>query len=400
MTIASVVDEVATPAAPVLLEPVAKLAATGPISDAKIVVVDDEPVNIKVVSRLLKIEGYVQFVTTTDAREALPLIFAESPDLVLLDLMMPHVSGLDILAEMRQDEANRFTPVVILTASTDHETRVEALRSGANDFLNKPIDPSELAPRVGNLIALKRHQDRLQNYSRELEAAVRQRTSELEASRRDILHCLARAAEFRDDDTGHHVLRVGRYARLIAEGLGLDCEFVELIEQAAQLHDVGKIGVSDDILKKPGRLTVEEFELMQTHAGRGKRVLQRMSPQDEVALRHHANIGAKMLGAAHSPVLDMATRIALTHHEWWNGAGYPLGLKGEDIPLEGRITAVADVFDALSTRRCYKDAIPIDECFGMMKAESGTHFDPRVVQAFFSKRSEIVEVQMRYADDC
>ena len=165
------------------------------------------------------------------------------------------------------------------------------------------------------------------------------------------------------------------------------------------LHDVGKIGIADNILRKPGRLTVEEFELMQKHAGLGKRVLQRMSPQEEMALRHHADIGARVLAAAHSPVLDMATRIALTHHEWWDGMGYPLGLKGEDIPLEGRITAVADVFDALSTKRCYKEAFPIDKCFSIMQQESGTHFDPSVLEAFFSRRSEVVEVQMRYAND-
>lgn len=370
-----------------------------PVPDAKIVVIDDEPVNIKVVSRLLRIEGYQQFVSTTDSREALDLIRAESPDMVLLDLMMPHVSGIDILTAMRDDERLRHTPIVILTASTDQETRVKALRGGANDFLNKPIDPSELAPRVGNLLALKRHQDQLENYSSELEAAVRLRTAELESSRRDLLHCLARAAEFRDDDTGHHILRVGRYARLAAEGLGLDQSYVDCIEQAAQLHDVGKIGVPDDILKKPGRLTEEEFELMQKHAGLGKRVLQRLSPREERVLRHHADIGAKLLGVAHSPVLEMATRIALTHHEWWDGRGYPLGLLGEDIPLEGRITAVADVFDALSTTRCYKEAFPIDKCFRMMSEERGTHFDPRVLDAFFSRRSDIVEVQMRYADD-
>lgn len=369
------------------------------VRDAKIVVVDDEPVNVKVVIRLLRIEGYTQFVSTSDSRQALELIRQDQPDVVLLDLMMPHVSGLEILAELRRDTATRHTPVIILTASTDQQMRVEALRGGANDFLNKPIEPSELAPRVGNLVALKQHQDRLRDHSEELESAVRQRTAELEASRRDILHSLARAAEFRDDDTGHHVLRVGRYARLVAEAMNLDPIFIECIEQAAQLHDVGKIGVPDDVLKKPGRLTEEEFELMQKHAGLGKRVLQRLSPQDEMTLRHHADIGGKVLGAAKSPMLEMATRIALTHHEWWDGTGYPLGLKGEDIPLEGRITAVADVFDALSTKRCYKEAFPIDKCFEIMRSESGTHFEPRVLEAFFSKRSDLVEVQMRYADE-
>jgi putative two-component system response regulator len=367
--------------------------------DAKIAVVDDEPTNVKVVTRLLRLEGYSEFITTCDAREAVELVRSESPDAVLLDLMMPHISGLEILRELRHHAATRLTPVLILTASTDRETRIEALRGGANDFLNKPIDPSELAPRVGNLLTLKKHQDRLQNYSHELEAAVKRRTAELEASRRDILHCLARAAEYRDDDTGHHVIRVGRYARLVAMGLGMDDKYVDYIDQAAQLHDVGKIGVADDILRKPGRLTDSEFELMRKHSGFGKRVLQRLSPQEEVALRHHADIGAKVLGIGCSPVLDMAMRIALTHHEWWDGSGYPLGLQGEDIPFEGRITAVADVFDALSTKRCYKEAFPIDKCFAIMSDERGTHFDPAVLDAFMERRRDIIEVQMQYADE-
>lgn len=179
----------------------------------------------------------------------------------------------------------------------------------------------------------------------------------------------------------------------------MDEEYVDRIEQAAQLHDVGKIGVADDILRKPGRLTEAEFELMRKHSGFGKRVLQLMSPQEELALRHHADIGAKVLAIGSSPVLDMATRIALTHHEWWDGSGYPLHLKGEDIPLEGRITAVADVFDALSTKRCYKEAFPIDICFSIMSSERATHFDPTVLDAFTRKRRELVEVQMQYADE-
>ena len=368
-------------------------------SRAKIAVIDDEPTNIKVLCRLLSLAGYREFVSTTDAREGVELVGRESPDLVLLDLMMPHVSGLDILQKLRAGRATSRIPIVILTASTDHPTKIEALSLGANDFLNKPIDPSELAPRIQNLLSLKLHQDRLKDYSGELEQAVRERTAELEASRRDVIHCLARAAEYRDDDAGHHVLRVGKYARLIAEALGKDRVYLETIEQAAQLHDVGKIGVPDDVLKKPGKLTESEFELIQRHCGFGKRILQRMSPDEELAMRRHADVGAQILQTARSPILDMATRIALTHHEWWDGSGYPLGLKGEDIPLEGRITAVADVFDALSTKRCYKEALPIEKCSQIMEEGRETHFDPRVLDAFISKRPEIVKVQLRYADE-
>ncbi len=365
----------------------------------KIAIIDDEPVNIKVVRRLLNLEGYMNFVATENSREGVDLVRQEAPDLLLLDLMMPHVSGLQILHEVRSCEKCWTIPVVILTASTDREARLEALRSGANDFLNKPIDPSELVPRVGNLLTLKKYQDQLHQQSQRLEDAVRQRTAELEASRRDILHCLARAAEYRDDDTGHHVVRVGRYAGLIAQSLGYDAEYVDRLEQAAQLHDVGKIGIPDEILRKPDKLTEAEFELIQKHSGFGKRVLQRLSPQEETALRHHAHIGARVLEIGSSPIIDMATRIALAHHEWWDGGGYPLGLKGEDIPLEARITAVADVFDALSTKRCYKEAYSFDKCITIMEGEKGTHFDPRLLDAFIAQRRQIIEIQMQYANE-
>jgi putative two-component system response regulator len=362
-------------------------------------VVDDEATNVKVVCRLLKLEDYSNFLTTTDAREAVQMARAELPDLILLDLNMPHVSGLEILSELQAHEATRFIPVVILTASTDHDTRVDALGRGANDFLNKPIDPSELAPRVRNVLTLKYHQDKLRNYSRDLEAAVRERTAQLEASRQDVTHCLARAAEYRDDDTGQHVLRVGKYARLVAEALGVAGEELDTLEQAAQLHDVGKIGIPDAVLIKPGKFTEQEMQLMQKHCGYGKRILQCWTSEEEQIFKNHANIGAKILEVGNSPILEVAVRIALTHHEWWDGTGYPLGLQGEDIPWQGRVTAVADVFDALSTKRCYKEAFPLEKCFQIMEEERDTHFDPTVLDAFFSRRGEIVAVQLRFADE-
>lgn len=374
-------------------------AAPVGIQAARIMVVDDEATNVKVVCRLLKLDGYSNFLTTTDAREAVDMVRTEQPDLILLDLNMPHVSGLEILSELQADEATRFIPVVILSASTDHDTRVDALDRGAYEFLNKPIDPSELAPRVRNVLTLKSHQDQLRNYSRDLEEAVRERSAQLEASRQDVIHCLARAAEYRDDETGQHVLRVGKYARLVAEALGMAGEELDTLEQAAQLHDVGKIGIPDAVLLKPGKLTEQEFQLMQKHCGYGKHILQCWTSEEEQIFKSHANIGAKILELGHSPILAVAVRIALTHHEWWNGAGYPLGLQGEDIPLEGRVTAVADVFDALSTKRCYKEAFPLEKCFQIMEEERGTHFDPTVLDAFFKRRGEIVDVQLRYADE-
>jgi putative two-component system response regulator len=362
-------------------------------------IVDDEAMNIKILRRLLELEGFKNFVTTSDAPTAISLIRQEQPDIVLLDLMMPYVSGLDILTDVRNDESIAFIPIVILTAVTDRETRVRAVELGATDFLNKPVDASELVPRVRNVLVVKGYQDQLRSYNNNLEVAVRQRTAELENSRRDLIHCLARAAEYRDDDTGQHVLRVGRYTQLVARALDLPAELVETLEQAALLHDIGKIGIPDAVLLKPGKLTEDEFAMMQKHPGFGKRILTSYSTDEEKTLQRHAEVGAHILEVGSSKILDMARTIALTHHERWDGSGYPLGLKGTDIPLVGRIVAVADVFDALSSRRSYKKAFPLDECFQIMKESRGSHFDPEVLDAFLSVRDQVVQVQIQYADE-
>lgn len=361
----------------------------------KLMVVDDEPTNVKIVRRLLELEGFSQFVTTTDGRKAMTLIRDERPDCVLLDLMMPFVTGLDVLDELRHDPATAHIPAIILTAVTDHKVRCEALQRGATDFLNKPVDPAELAPRVVNVLTAKAYQDQLLRYSHDLEAAVRDRTRQLEQAYREIGLVLARAAEYRDNDTGLHVVRVGRYARLIGEELGVVGDAADLLERAAQLHDVGKIGIPDAILLKPGRLTDGEFELMKRHCTFGDRILQPYT-DDEQAANGDWREGAGGGGA--TPLLVLAHRIAMSHHEHWDGTGYPTGLQGEEIPLEGRITAVADVFDALSSKRCYKDSFPVDECFDTMAEKRGNHFDPQVLDAFLRRRDDVVDVLMRYAD--
>jgi len=212
------------------------------------------------------------------------------------------------------------------------------------------------------------------------------------------VHCLARAAEFRDDDTGQHIVRVGRYARIIGQQLGMSERALDVLEQAAKLHDIGKIGIPDAILLKPGKLTSEQFAEMQKHSNFGKQIFERMVDNEADQLRQHAELGSKILDAGNSPLLAMAMKIALTHHERWDGSGYPLGLAGQDIPLEGRITAVADVFDALSTKRPYKPSFPLDKCFSLMQAGRGSHFDPEILDAFIARRDEIVAVQIAYAD--
>jgi putative two-component system response regulator len=244
----------------------------------------------------------------------------------------------------------------------------------------------------------KHYQDRLAASKDELEEQVRVRTAELEASRAEMLHCLARAAEFRDDNTGQHVLRVGRYAGIIAGGLGFDKARVEMIELAAQLHDIGKIGVPDAVLHKPGKLDDAEYEIMQRHCATAISIMVPLSREESKLYQAHARFGGDLLNAQSSPLLDLAATIAQTHHERWDGSGYPLGLAGEDIPLPGRITAVADVYDALSSRRSYKKPFPREKCFGILEEGRGTHFDPKVLDAFFSRAEDIVRVQMQHMD--
>lgn len=368
------------------------------MSTSRIMVVDEEPVNIRVVRRYLQAAGFPNLVDCSVPSQAFDEIVRKRPDVLILDITMPEVSGLQILAQLRECESTRRLPVIVLTTSNDRDTRLKALNYGASDFLSRPVDPLELAPRIRNLIELSRYHSHLQNYNRELKAAVRLKTTELEVSRREVLMCLARAAEFRDDDTGQHVLRVGSFAAIIARGLNLPENYVNLIEQAAQLHDVGKIGIPDSILQKPGPLNEEERREIERHSGYGKKILQSLSRRDDWTVTAHSQIGGRILESSHSPLLQMAYRIALTHHERWDGTGYPIGLSGEDIPLEGRITAVADVFDALSTERPYKKAFPTDECFRILMDGRGSHFDPDVIDAFFRHRAEVVQVQMDLLD--
>jgi putative two-component system response regulator len=238
----------------------------------------------------------------------------------------------------------------------------------------------------------------LANYAETLESEVRKRTAEVVASRKEVIHCLARAAEYRDDNTGRHVARVGRYVGIIAEALGYSPAEVDDLELAAQLHDLGKIGIPDAILNAPGKLDPEMFAMMQRHAAFGKRILFPLGEPEAQNLRRHSDLGASLLQISSSPILTLAARIAQTHHERWDGSGYPLGLAGEDIPIEGRITAVADVFDALSSPRSYKAAFPREKCFAILREGSGTHFDPKILDAFFSKSDAIVRTQLEFMD--
>lgn len=362
------------------------------VHSATIAIVDDEPTTIALAKKYLRDDGFNSFITINQSVEAMNVIRREEPDLVLLDLRMPEVGGLQILEHMRADPNLSMTPVLVLTATRDKDAKVEALELGANDFLGKPLHPKELLARVHNTLLVKAHVDMLADYSTRLEHEVQLRTAELTASRREAVQCLARAAELRDDVTGRHVLRVGHYAAIIAKEMGFSEERIAWMEHAAQLHDVGKIGIPDAILHKPGKLTEDEFRIMQGHCVAGHSIIRdEVIPNDTVK---HRNVFDDWT----SPMMAVASLVAATHHERWDGSGYPRGLKGTDIPIEGRITAVADVFDALSTKRPYKAAIPLNECFRIVGDKRGTHFDPDVLDAFFRRRSEIVQVAQDYAD--
>ncbi len=367
------------------------------IKNATIMIVDDEPINIKVVRKYLQNAGYQSFVSTSESREAIDLMRIEQPDVVVLDVMMPHISGLEIVEAMRCDPLLQHIPVLILTAASDAQTRLKALELGATDFLGKPVESSELVARIRNMLIVKSHHDHLANYSAKLEHEVRLRTAELASSRQEVIHVLACAAEYRDQETGNHVIRVGRYAAIIAEQLGLDEERVELIEQAAVLHDVGKIGIPDAILLKPGKLDDEELRTMRKHCEFGMNILHGVPSNVNESVRFQAS-GRRFEPICESPVLQIAAIIAKTHHEKWDGSGYPVGLKGEAIPLEGRITAVADVFDALSSRRPYKPAMPLETCVEILKEGRGSHFDPTILDAFFARINDVIRVSVEYGD--
>jgi putative two-component system response regulator len=327
---------------------------------ARILVVDDQEQTVLLLRRILEQAGYTNVVTTTASADVVGLCAGTPPDLILLDLHMPTPDGFEVMEMLRPWTEGRWFPILVLTADMTSEARRHALSVGARDFVTKPIDATEVLLRIGNLLEARFLQRELRGESLTLEQRVDERTRELSLARLEILERLAVASEYRDDDSGEHSQRIGRSAALIAEALGQPEEVATLIRLAAPLHDIGKIGVPDNILLKPGKLTPEEFDVM----------------------KNHVNIGAFILSRSRSRILQMGERIAATHHEWWDGTGYAAGLKGEEIPIEGRIVAIADVFDALVSDRPYKAAWPIEEAVAEIVRAGGTQFDPSCVEAF------------------
>ncbi len=378
-------------------EPSSRPVVAPHFAEAKLLIADGHPAEVEAVLRHLRSAGYNRLVLA-DPGAVVERTLEESPDAVLLDLDGPQIGGLATLRKIRAERRIGHVPVLLLSAPSQREMMVRALDLGATDFVLKPVDFVQLLPRVRSALAIKAHHDHRVQFDERVEQRVRERTAELARTQLELIHCLGRAAEYRDNDTGRHVMRVGRYAGIVARQLGMDHRTVELIELAAPLHDLGKLGIPDAILLKPAKLDSAEFEIMRRHCSLGKRAFEPMSLDQWQFFQAHTRLGGEILEAAKSPVLEMASRIALTHHEKWDGTGYPLGLAGEDIPIEGRITAVADVFDALSSRRVYKPAIPLHECFTLMSAERGKHFDPRVLDAFIARHEEIVQTRIELAD--
>lgn len=327
----------------------------------RLLVVDDEPANTALLSALVARWGLGDVTATSDSGQVLELCSQLDPDLLLLDLHMPPPSGLDLLKALGDRlEGAVPLPVMVLTADITSETMRTALRLGARDFLTKPFDPEEVRLRVRNLLEMRLlHRDQARHATR-LEERVRERTRHLEQARLEILERLALAAEYRDDDTGQHTVRVARTSAQLAAAMGMTSTEVGEIALAAPLHDVGKIALPDRILLKPGALTPSEHDEMKSHV----------------------RVGADILGDSISSVLQMAEQIARTHHERWDATGFLQGLRGEEIPLVGRIVAVADVFDALTHRRPYKEPWPLDRAVDEVISSAGSHFDPDVVQAF------------------
>ncbi|RYG69687.1 response regulator [bacterium] len=331
-------------------------------NQAKIFIVDDEKANIRFLEIVLRQAGYTHVFSTEEPREALLLFQSLQPDIVLLDLNMPGLDGFGVMKQLHQEMDDHPVPILVLTADALKETKHRALREGAMDFLTKPLDEVEVLIRISHLL-----QTRFHNVL--LETRVQERTLALERAQLETLQRLAVAAEFRDDETGLHTRRVGVHAGHIAEALGLPSGDVDLIRRTAPLHDIGKIGIADGILLKPGRLTFEEFE----------------------AMKQHTVIGAEILSGSTSPWLRMAEEIALNHHERWDGNGYPRQLAGDAIPLVGRIVAVADVFDALTHERPYKAAWSIEEAAAEIHAQAGKQFDPELVKAFLTLPHEVLK---------
>ncbi|MFV3128363.1 HD domain-containing phosphohydrolase [Niveispirillum sp. KHB5.9] len=346
------------------------------LSSARVLVIDDMQISVDYLVCTLRRAGLAHVSATTDPREGLNLCRLAPPDLILLDYCMPGLDGPGFMAELTDLLGDEVPPILIITAHDIAANRRRALEMGAIDYVLKPFTDWELLIRARNLLRLHMLHRSQRAQSKRLEQLVRERTAELERTRAEIIHRLCNAGEFRDEDTGRHVARIGRLSSRLAELAGEGRDFAERLAAAAPLHDIGKIGIPDRVLLKPGKLDPDEWAIMKTHC----------------------TLGSQILADSGLPLLDLASEVALTHHEKWDGSGYPNALAGDDIPLSGRLVAVCDVFDALLSHRPYKDPWPMEKALAYIGDVAGTHLDPRLARLFLDNKQEMINIRVEMAD--
>lgn len=345
--------------------------------EMKVLVIDDSQINVTLLCRLLEKLENCSSLSFLVPESALSWCEEQIPDVVLVDYMMPEMNGIEFIRRFRQLNGCKDIPILMITANDEVALRYEALEVGANDFLIKPVDKIEFLARTKNMLALRRNQRYLENRASWLNEEVKKATLAIRAREQETILRLCKAADSRDPETGAHIVRMANYSCLIARNLQLSEAMQQMILEAAPMHDIGKVGIPDHILLKPGRLSVDEFSIMKTHA----------------------SLGHQILAGSASETLQMGAEIALSHHEKFDGSGYPQGLRGTDIPLSARIVAVADVFDALTSERPYKRAWEIERAVELLKEGSGKHFDPQCVDAFLADFSQVLAIKERYREE-
>jgi len=353
------------------------------ILDARILIIDDKEINISLLEGMLSEAGYTSILGLTDPRETFDFYESFCPDLILLDINMPHLNGYQVMEKLQILAQDDYVPILVLTGQDDDETRIRSLTLGAKDFLLKPFDQLEALTRIKNMLEVRLLHNKIKEQNEVLELKVVERTlelqgtsDELEKTRLDIIRRLGMAAEHRDQQTGAHILRMSYMCYELAKSIGWNESKLNLILHASPMHDLGKIGIPDNILLKAGKLNESEWKTM----------------------KKHPSLGGKMLEGDNSSLITMARTIALTHHEHWDGKGYPLGLKGKEIPLEGRICAIADVFDALTSERPYKEAWTVKEALQEIIEGSGTQFDPELVNQMTKIGDKFREIKSKFQE--
>lgn len=345
--------------------------------EMNVLVLDDAQINVTLLCLLLKKIDKCKSVSFSEPEAALAWCTSNVPDLIMVDYMMPDMNGIEFIRRFRELDGCHDIPVLMITANNELELRYQALDAGVNDFLIKPIDKIEFLARTRNMLALRKSQRFLEDKAIWLDESVKKATAEILERERETIFRLSKAAESRDPETGAHIVRMANYSKIIAEQLGLSAADQQLILETAPMHDVGKVGIPDSILLKPGKLTADEFSVM----------------------KQHTRLGYEILAGSSSNLLTAGAEIALAHHEKFDGSGYPNGLAGENIPLFARIVAVADVFDALTSERPYKKAWDNEQALAHLREGAGKHFDPLCVDAFFAGWDKILEIKNLYQDD-